>query len=159
MLSIQVPDVTYPQGSPIYHTAEDKMKWLCRDKGSIYFDAGSWPLAPWIKWGTTAIGGNHVTIDELQLMTVPDKRPGFEGKKILLEMARLKCFRKIDFARPLEDLLEEGIVHRCYCVYKNNGFGDTPKGAIYSPLWSPLDWDFAGTAQPDSFWLPTAWME
>ena len=138
------------------HGQRSKMGWLCSDTGKIYIRAGEWETADKIGWGTTAIGGNTVTIDEIRVMRVFDKSA---GELRNLEMARLRCFRKSDYLRPLEDMLAEGIVQQCFCVYKNNGFGDTPKGVIYSPMWSPLDWDFAGNEQPDSFWLPTVLME
>lgn len=150
--SLQFPQTT-EAGS---FTVKQKMGWLCSDKGKMYIRAGEWETAPQIGWGTTAVGANVVTIQEIKTLEVVYKPT---GRKQPVEMARVKCFRKTDVNRPLNDLLAEGIVHRCYCVYKNNGFGDTPKGIIYSPMWSPLDWDFAGTLQPDAFWLPTELME
>lgn len=139
-----------------YHNQDSKMGWLCRDEGAIYLDAGTWKTADRIKWGTTAIGGNFVTVEEYAVQRAEDKSI---GRVVNLPMARVKCFRKSDFARPLDDLIVEGVVHRCYCVYKNNGFGDSPKGIIYSPMWSPLDWDFGGSKQPDAFWIPEVLLE
>jgi hypothetical protein len=79
--------------------------------------------------------------------------------KAVHSMARLVGFRKTDWTRPLEELLAEGLVHRCYCAYKDNRFGDSPKGIIYSPLFSPLDWDFTGAKQPSAFYLPVEFLE
>lgn len=139
-----------------WHDEDSKMNWLCRDKGAIYLDAGNWETLPRIKWGTTSIGGNNVTVEEYAIQRAEDKSI---HKVVDLPMARVKCFRKSDIGRPLNSLLEEGIVHQCYCVYKNNGFGDSPKGVVYSPMWSPLDWDFGGTQQPEAFWIPEALLE
>lgn len=140
-----------------FHNQDSKMNWLCRDKGAIYLDAGEWKTIAKIKWGTTAIGGNSVTVEEYRKQRAVDKSQGTHETDVL--MARVKCFRKADMGRPLDDLLAEGLVHRCYCVYKNNQFGDSPKGIVYSPMWSPLDWDFGGTYQPSGFWIPAVLME
>lgn len=140
-----------------YHNKDSKMNWLCRDKGAMYLDAGGWKTADRIKWGTTAVGANNVTVEEYRVLSVWDKSvAGYRDTK----MARVKCFRKSDFERPLEVLLAEGIVHRCYTAnMPDNGFSDSPKGIVYSPMWSPLDWDFGGTQQPTGFWIPEVLME
>jgi len=155
--AMQIPDsIQYLDGSTRYYDQTKKMSWMCRDRGSLYFAAGEWPTIERIKWGTTAIGGNWVSVDEYQTFNLP--HPSDQTRRVTLEMARLKGFRKSDWDRSLPELLSAGLVHRVYCVYKNNQFGDTPRGVCYSPFWSPLDFDFAGNDQPDAFWLPTVWM-
>jgi len=76
------------------------------------------------------------------------------GRKVTLMMAKLVGFRKSDWNRPLDELLAEGLVHRCFCAYSNNTPRDSPQGIVYSPFFSPQDWDFAGTARPSAFYLP-----
>ena len=130
-----------------------KMNWLCKGEGTIYFtkDGGKgWETAPSILWGTIALGGNLVQVDgepeDIEFKTE-------EGKK-MIKMAKLVGFKKSDWYRPLDELLAEGLVHRCFCAYKGNLPRDTPKGIVYSPFFSPQDWDFSGKAKPSAFYLP-----
>jgi|GEM_PF-1308498 len=136
-----------------------KMEWMCSYRGGMYmYDERSdiWQTAQSIRWGTLKIGRNVVLVDGEERLSV---RVPSEMRPRLRRMMRLVGFRKPDWDKPLAELLSLGLVDRCYCVYKNNGFGDTPKGIIYSPFWSPLDWDFAGIPQPQAFYLPYEWLE
>ena len=141
-----------------YYNQASKMEWLCSYRGSLYMydsDADDWATAPRIRWGTLTLGGNLVQVEWYETMNlIVNGRP-----RASYEMARLVGFRRTDWARPLDELLAEGLVHRCYCAYKNNGFGDTPKGVIYSPFYSPLDYDFGGAEQPDALYVPSTWLE
>jgi GH25 family lysozyme M1 (1,4-beta-N-acetylmuramidase) len=136
-----------------------KMNWLCKEKGTIYFtgrDAPGWDVAKLIKWGTIALGNNLVGVEGVEEMLIATRG---ETKKRWRTMARLAGFRKTDWSLSLPELLGLGLVHRCYCVYgSDNEIGDTPKGIVYSPFWSPLDWDFAGTSQPQAFYVPMDWL-
>jgi hypothetical protein len=136
-----------------------KMDWLCGFRGKMYMydnESGNWQTSSQIRWGTVSLGGNLVQVDGFEEMEL-QLRGGHP--KAAHTMARLVGFRKTDWGRPLQDLLAEGLVHRCYCAYKNNQFGDTPKGIVYSPLFSPLDWDFNGVKQPGAFYLPMEYLE
>jgi hypothetical protein len=136
-----------------------KMDWLCSFRGKIYMydnPEDGWETAPQIRWGTVALGGNLVQVDGFEDINV--KIPG-EKSGGMHKMARLVGFRKTDWARPLEELLADGLVHRCYCAYKGNKFGDSPKGIVYSPFYSPLDWDMNGVKQPSAFYLPVEYFE
>jgi hypothetical protein len=83
-----------------------------------------------------------------------------DGVKRDVEVARLKGFSPLDWGRPLDDLLAEGLVHRCFCAYKSNHFGDTPKGIVYSPFYSPRYWEFPGKkAHPTALYIPVEWLE
>lgn len=155
--AMQIPDsVTYQNGTTILYSQKQKMNWLCGDKGKIYLQAQEWETLPEIKWGTTAIGGNFVQVERYETMRLPDPADG--TRMVTLEMAKLRGFRKTDWSRSLPELISEGLVHRCYCVYSGNRFGDSPRGVVYSPFWSPLDWRFSGSPQSDALWIPTAWM-
>jgi len=135
-----------------------KMNWLCKARGTIYFtgDGPEWKTAQEIKWGTIALGGNLVAVESVEDMLISTRG---ETHKRWRQMARLAGFRKSDWDLSLNELLERGLVHRCYCAYfPNNTFGDSPKGIIYSPFWSPLDWDFAGVLQPLAFYVPMDWL-
>lgn len=135
------------------YTADKKLEWLCSFRGSIYMyenENDDWRTANNIRWGTISLGGNLVQVEGYERITV-------QGE--VFEMAKLKGFRATDWNRPLPELIAEGLVHRCYCAYRNNQFGDSPKGIVYSPFFSPLDYDFAGTAQPTALYIPTKWLE
>ncbi len=135
-----------------------KMNWLCKFRGTIYFfdePSDQWRTAPYIRWGTLALGGNLVQVVDIEVIEAKMR----DGIKRKVEMARLKGFRASDWNRPLDELLAEGLVHRCFCAYKDNHFGDSPKGIVYSPFYSPQDWDFAGIAKADALFIPTEWLE
>jgi hypothetical protein len=145
---LQVPDN--------YNLAQ-KMNWLCGYRGRIYMydeQSDNWELAKSIRWGSIALGGNVVLIDDIVEMTA--KPP--DGIKRKIQMARLVSFRKTDWGKTWQS--HPYLIHRAYCCYKpDNKFGDSPKGIIYTPLWSPLDWDFAGQIQPKAWYLPMEWLE
>lgn len=144
-----------------FFTKDQKMNWLCSFRGSLYmYDSSGdeWETAPTIRWGTVSLGGNLVQVERYEEMFLSI---GGEPKK-MYEMAKLKGFTPDDWDKPLQDLLELGLVHRCYCAYfPNNGFGDSPKGVVYSPFFSVKDqfYDFVGTAKPTALYLPTIWLE
>jgi hypothetical protein len=141
---------------------DQKMRWLIKPRGTIYFGiqtGETWKTftKEYIEWGTIALGWNFVTVEDVETLSV--KVPGEDSPR-KRDMARLAGFRKTDWARPLAELLAVGLVHRCYCAYWGNNIGDTPKGIIYSPFWSPKDWLFIGPAkqQPEAFYLPMDWL-
>jgi len=138
---------------------KQKTDWLCSFRGKIYMydeQLDDWEKAKRIRWGTLALGGNLVQVGGFENFKV--KLPG-EDQTREHKMARLVGFRKTDWSRPLDELLAEGLVHRCYCAYKNNQFGDSPKGIVYSPFYSLLDWDFAGAKQPRALYIPFEYLE
>lgn len=141
-----------------------KLGYLSGYKGTVYFwfhltpGADDWTDLTTIEWGTIGLGGNLVTVEGIEIQTV--KTP--DGVRRTREMARLRGFRKTDWARPLEALLEEGLVHRCFGAYTEaDKFGDSPKGIVYTPFWSPRDWVFIGPGQtqPAEFYVPVDWLE
>ncbi len=137
---------------------KSKMGWLCSFRGKLYMydnEDDSWEESSHIRWGAVALGGNLVQVERFENIEV--KLPG--GTKAVHKLARLVGFRKTDWARPLDDLLAEGLVHRCYCAYKNNQFGDTPKGIVYSPFFSPQDRDFNGKKKIDALYIPAVYLE
>jgi hypothetical protein len=137
--------------------SSQKMNWLCKVGGTIYFydtKKDSWWRSPSIRWGTLALGGNLVQVDGFEDIQMKKHQPA-------RRMARLVGFRKSDWSRPLDELLAEGLVHRCFCAYNNNRFGDSPQGIVYSPFYSPLDWRFlrGGQKRPLAFYLPAEYLE
>lgn len=133
------------------------MNWLCKVGGTIYFyntKKDSWERSPSIRWGTLALGGNLVQVDGFEDIKMKKHQPA-------RRMARLAGFRKSDWSRPLDELLAEGLVHRCFCAYNNNRFGDSPQGIVYSPLYSPLDWSFlkGGRKRPLALYIPAEYLE
>jgi hypothetical protein len=158
LASLQV-DNEYLDKQPDWR--KQKMNWLCKTGGTIYFwraTTGDWTNLSYIAWGTIGLGGNLEQVEAIEMLLV--KLPN-ETSKRTMPMARLRCFRMADQGRALPDLLAEGLVHRCTCAYlPNDKFGDSPKGIVYSPFWSPRDWTFINTsqAQPDAWYLPMDWL-
>ena len=145
-----------------------KMNWLCKYRGCIYMFAeednykGEWPWRrpEGIRWGTLALGGNLVQVVNVDTFEV--KLPA-ELDVREVKMAQLKGFTSEDWDRPLNDLLAEGLVHRCFCVFTGNKIDDTPKGIVYSPFWSPEDWEFMPRSKdvpkPTALWIPLDYLE
>jgi hypothetical protein len=131
---------------------EQKMNWLCKGEGTVYWHEGGkgWESAPHISWGTIALGGNLVQVEGEE--EIEFKVEG--GKKKKLRMARLAGFTKSHWSWPLDKLLAEGLVHRCFCAFSGNKPRDTPKGIVYSPFFSPQNRDFSGKTKPSAFYLP-----
>ncbi|MBN2119295.1 MAG: phage tail tape measure protein, partial [Anaerolineales bacterium] len=135
-----------------------KMNWLCKFRGTIYFfdePGDQWQSASRIRWGTLALGGNLVQVLGTEMIQAKFR----DGVIRKAEMARLQGFRTSDWGRPLDELLAEGLVHRCFCAYKSNHFGDSPKGIVYSPFFSVRNRDFAGLARPMALYIPVEWLE
>ncbi|HEX5809623.1 MAG TPA: hypothetical protein VFY25_13235, partial [Anaerolineales bacterium] len=163
--ALQVEDL-YEQKRPEW--LHQKMNWLCQHRGSIYMfaeeedDRGGWPWRreAGIRWGTIALGGNLVQVVEKRDMEV--KLPAKE-EVASMTMGRLRGFKREDWGRPLDELLAEGLVHRCFCVYTGNDIGDGPQGIVYSPFWSPEEWEFMpktkGVRDPKALWIPMAYLE
>jgi len=144
-----------------FYDEDSKMEWLCSYRGSLYMydtEEDEWPTAPQIRWGTLTLGGNLVQVEHYEVIRTVFG-PNDDKRLQDVMMARLVGFTPADWARPLADLIAEGLVHYCYCAYKNNGFGHTPKGVIYSPFYSPKWYDFSGNAQPDALYIPVVWLE
>lgn len=138
---------------------DDKMEWLCQYRGRIFMYENRedhWTTANYTRWGTICIGGNYVQVDRYEnILWSFNNEPVRE-----YEMARLVGFRREDWGRSRAELLAEGLIHRDFCAYPpDNKLGDSPKGMVFSPFFSPLDYDFAGTAQPTALYIPTMWLE
>lgn len=139
-----------------------KMNWLCDKAGSPYFyfhhaQSGDWVTLSYMEWGTIAFGGNIVYIESVEVLDVKLT----DGIRRQRPMGKVRSFRTTDWGRPLVELLAEGLVQRCFCAYlPNDKFGDTPKGIVYSPFYSPLDWTFINTTQvqPKEFYIPMQWV-
>lgn len=152
LIAMQIEDEFRQKQKKTDAWLKQKMTWLCKGIGTIYFTKGGkgWETAKLIQWGIIALGGNLVQVEgeeEIEFKV--------DGVKKMVRMARLAAFKKRDWYRPLDELLAEGLVHRCFCVYgSRNKPIDTPKGIIYSPFFSPLEWTFAGPAKPKALYLP-----
>lgn len=146
-----------------------KMNWLCQESGSIYmFDdkEDSWRFSPRIRWGTLALGGNLVQVEgepeeiDIKVHGFDDVAIAKKGNKVRLKMWRLVGFRSTDWFRPLDELLAEGLVHRCFCAGSRNQINDSPQGIVYSPFYSMADrWDFRGIVQPSALYIPDVYLE
>lgn len=136
---------------------EQKMNWLVYDQKYVrpYWTDGKgpWNTAPDICWGTIAFGGQLVLTDGDA--TFKTKMPE-ENVEREVPMKRLVCFRRWDWGVTHDT--HPWLIQRATQVDHKDQFSDTPKGIIYSPLWSPLDWDFPGNYKPKAFYLPVDWL-
>ena len=126
----------------------------------------TWITAPQVRWGTLALGGNLVQV-EGDFEPIEVKVAGFDGMEgvekvkggfVRMLMGRLVGFQPGDWFRPLDDLLKEGVVHRCFCAGNVNQINDSPQGIVYSPFFS-MRWKFRGTVQPDALYIPKLYLE
>lgn len=157
--AMQIED-EYVAKRPNSDWRRQKMRWLCKPRGTIYFyyhqaATGNWETLSYIEWGTLALGGNLVQVQGTDVVWGKMR----DGNAREVEVARLKGFAPFDWDRPLDELLAEGLVHRCFCAYKGNQFGDTPKGIVYSPFYSPQYWEFPGGVHPTALYIPLEWLE
>jgi len=137
---------------------KNKMNWLIYDKYYVrpYWcgDGSGWEIASKIYWGTIAFGNQLVLTDGDA--TFNTKLPEENEKRKVL-MKRLVCFTKWDWDKSHET--HPWLIQRATEVDGNDKFNDKPKGGIiYSPLWSPKDWDFYNAYRPEAFYLPTDWL-
>lgn len=132
-------------------TIGEKMNWLV-GAGRPYFD-GDWKTSASIKWGTIVFGGQPVMIDQVIPLTADF--PAGDRRKI--DFGRLVCFRAGDWGKSPIDY--PYLIQRATAAGMDNKYNDAPRGIMYSPVWSPLGWDFAGTWQPDAFYIPMEWLE
>lgn len=137
------------------YTVNNKMGWLIYDgEGTRIHWGGDWKTANAIKWGTLCLGGNLVSVDGYE--NIKAKLP--DGTTSIVRFARLNGFTKTDWGRSLSDLIANGLVHRCYCVGKDNAFVDSPKGICYSPFYDPTNWK-TGTVKNSKLYIPEMWLE
>lgn len=143
--------------SPDEYTVENKMRWLCKDHGTIYFDAKGWRDKSYVRWGTI-VTGRFVWVDGYEDITAHIPNIG----RVSARYARLRGFHRIDwdmlldgmnrrpdFAARLQEFISWGLIHEVWCTYKGNKVSDrTPKGKIYSPFWSPENWTLRGPSTP-----------
>jgi len=139
-------------------TLNQRMNWLIyngfAERPMWTKGQGSWDTTPEAYYGTIVFGDNYVKIDDEKTFTT--KLPN-ESSARPVKMNRLVCFRKSDWGVTNET--HPWLIHRGTEVDNNDVLNVYPKGGtIWSPLWSPLDWDFAGAFQPDSFWIPSDWI-
>jgi hypothetical protein len=152
---------------------DQKLKWLCKAKGTIYFRADHWETRQHVRWGTIIVG-RQVFVEGFENMKI--RVPSQGQKPIQIRMARLRGFRQTDwdllldenldkrpdFEQNLKMLADLGLMHQVWCTYKNNVVSErTPKGIIYSPFWSPQDWTLIGpaTSQVKNLYIPADWLE
>lgn len=138
-----------------------KMNWLVNTgNGKRIYWGGDWRSAVEIKWGTIGLGGNFVQVEGYETLRVPMRNGQYET----LSFARLVGFKKSDWNRPLfpadDDigLLASGLVHRAYCVGKNNALVDSPKRVVYTPFYDPRDWK-TGQVRNSPLYIPEIWLE
>ena len=137
---------------------KQKMNWLVfggkYDRPYWTDGKGDWQTAPEICWGTIAFGGQLVLTDGDASFTTKMPEENIERE---VPMKRLVCFRRRDWGVTHDT--HPWLIQRATQVDHKDQFSDTPKGVIYSPLWSPLDWDFPGRFKPGAFYLPLDWLE
>ena len=152
---------------------QQKMNWLIKNSGTIYFYFHHSPSvypSDYVEWGTIELGNNMCTVEDIEVLKVRMRDGAIRTRR----MARLAGFRKGDWGRLLDiqgrklpdfdqnlaAMLASGIVNRCYCAYMGDDIGDSPKGIVYSPFWSPRDWIFIGPSKPqvEAFYIPEDWL-
>lgn len=145
--SLQIADANF--------TAAQKMNWLCSDgEGRPYWTkGGKWSDGKWtvFEFGTLVFGGQKIAVEMNNGAPVEYVFKGNyktdTGGRHNITFYKLEGLRKADIP-----LVNSGIISHAthpHLIQKataanagsgGNAYTDTPRGIIYHPVWSPLDW-------------------
>lgn len=129
-------------------TVERKMNWLVYP-GSYErpYWGGDWRTAAEIRWGVLVFGNQLVKVDRIELMKV--KEPNGPKDKIM-RMGRLVTFGKADWGKTFAT--DPHLIQRATAVRGHDNFhNEFPRGEIFSPLWSPVDFDLKPVGSAPAF--------
>lgn len=146
------------------YTLKQKMGWLGRYATEA--DARGRPYMwnnGYIVWGLMVFGYNQIQVERAAdgtpvsypFLARYQNRPSAE----VIEMYRVKMFRRSDMGRPLAELLSAGLVHHATeAFYPTNALGVAPRGVIYNPVWSPQDWP-TNTGYANDLYIPRSFLK
>jgi hypothetical protein len=111
---------------------------------------GEWssPYFVEMSFGTLVFGGQKLQVEmdgdkpkEYSLFGKYRARPTSEW----IPFFKLIGMRKNEISRPVSELFAEGKIQKFTAANKGAGgqediYNDHPRGVMYSPVWSPLDW-------------------
>jgi len=112
-------------------------------------EGGDWdsPQFTGMNFGTLVFGGQAV---QVEMEGGKPKEYKFFGKYRNRELSewisfyKLLGMRRSEMARPVAELLAEGKIQRYTTANRGAGqeniYNDHPRGVMYHPVWSPLDW-------------------
>lgn len=137
-------------------SVDEKMRWMVYDGHGtrpMWTKGGKWFEAPQAWYGTMAFGNNIIQVDDQKSFMT--KLPN-EDQVRSVSMYRLVCFRNTDWGKTHKT--HPHLIHKATEVNDQDKLNEYPRGTIYSPLWSPLDWDYSGTFRPQGMWVPVDWV-
>ncbi len=133
-----------------------KMNWLIglpniRPPIQIYWsEEFTWddPKIARIRFGTLVFGGQKVLVEtDASGNRVEYTFTGTYRKKSqpeLITFYKVIGMRKSEIGLPVTELLQEGKIQLCTSAVRGGGkedvYSETPKGRVYHPVWSPLDY-------------------
>jgi hypothetical protein len=117
---------------------------------------GAWnePTFTEMSFGTLVFGGQRVQVEAEEFYFYAKYR----AKDVMewIPFYKIVGMRRAEMARPVNELLAEGLMQRYTVANKGAGqenvYNDHPRGVIYHPIWSPRDWH-VNTGTPDALYL------
>lgn len=113
-------------------------------------------------WGLMVFGFNKIQVEAVNGVPVPYIfRARYQSRSYVedIEMYKLVMFRKADMLRPVAELISEGLIHHATEAFlPDNGLGESPRGVILNPVWSPQDWP-TNTGFHDDLYIPKVFLK
>ena len=155
---LAVKDVKLRDG----YTLHQKMNWLINPEGTttkpstVMWANGFWYEATWVRFGTMVHGGQMVAASE-QVYGVKCALKNMTSQGIV-ECRKIIPFRRADWGRTHEEypwLLQYATVAN----HPGNGYGEYIRGHVMCPVaLASNEFDFAGTFQPTTYYIPAYWL-
>lgn len=137
-----------------FYTFAQKMNWLCSaGEGRPYWtEGGEWATNDWTRFlfGTLVFGGQKIAVElnnGVPVEYVFDSKYKTDTSRHLIPFYKLQGLRRDDIP-----LVNSGVISNKthpHLIQKataanagqgGNAYTDTPRGTIYHPVWSPMDW-------------------
>lgn len=137
---LDAPAVAYLRGiqKPDKYSVAEKMAWLWGE-GRPYFDVRDAPV-----FGTIVFGGQLVQVETVNDIPQPYEFMGQYQQDPInaphpILFYKLLGLRAADFGK-FTHASHPWLIQKCTSVGVGDRYIDTPRGTIYHPVWSPLDY-------------------
>jgi hypothetical protein len=119
------------------------------DKGHPYFERGGG-----LGFGPLVFGGQKIQIDPVPVVKW-GRYPG-RDKDESIAFHRLIGLRRADFGKYTH-LTHPHFIQRCTAAGNGNVYSEFPKGEIFHPVWSDID--FPANVGDGKLWIAAAFLE
>jgi hypothetical protein len=148
-------------------TFAEKMNWLCNDgEGRPYWTVGGkWSDGLWSRFlfGTLVFGGQKIAVEMAGGLPVEYtffSKYKTETAKHNIVFYKLLGLRLVDIpfvnSGAISHATHPHLIQKAAAANTGNVYDDTPRGTIYHPVWSPLDWT---SNNGDALYIAKAFLE